>query len=300
MWALCLFAYPYVRPMCWCVATTQVAIGQTTGAGQYGEVQQGDQYADFTYEPYILTITQTNTGGQGDPVFTGFHAQHFSVKGQAGRCYNILSLPSLQLNTRFAAVEQAMNATQQLSVRQRQGRLISALQGAAAATGPSRSLPLTTAWSHAGLYMGEAGVQLSGQRLLVQAGAYEAGFAAVQLDGAELAVSAEAVQLLDGSTVTRPTASVVRVHSAEVSFELRNSDRFLNIHSAELDTLASARLDHVDGLLGQTADSEWKADAKSAAWRQHVEHDFELPQGADDLWSTTFEHNRYEGVVNAS
>ena len=106
---------------------------------------------------------------------TGFHAQRSAVQGQAGRCYNILSLPSLQLHTRFVAVQHAMSASEQLSVRQRQGRLISALRGTQAATGPSLSLPLTTAWSHAGLYMGEAGIQVSGQRLLVQAGASEQG-----------------------------------------------------------------------------------------------------------------------------
>ena len=247
-------------------------------------------------------------------MFVGFHKQRFNVKGQANRVYNILSLPLLQLNTRFVEVKRAMNATQQLSVRQRQGKLLSALRaGATAGTGgDSRgsidaattvavySLPSTTAWSHAGLYMGEAGVQLSGQRLLVQAGAYVSGFTAVRLDGEQLPVSSDAVVLMDGSSIWRPTSSVVKIRTPEVQFELRNSDHFINLHSAQLVEQAVAQLDHIDGLLGQTADQDWKTHSRSKAFVQHLEQDFMLPQGTDELWSTAFEHNRYIEKVNTS
>ena len=49
----------------------------------------------------------------GDPSFTGFYGQRFGVHGLPGRVYNLLSLPSLQLNTRFVPLRkgQAMNAT---------------------------------------------------------------------------------------------------------------------------------------------------------------------------------------------
>ena len=251
----------------------------------------------------------------GDPVFVGFHKQRFNVKGQVNRVYNILSLPSLQLNTRFVKVGRAMNATQQLSVRQRQGKLLNALRGGtgagtasasvagsmdASATVAIQSLPRTTAWSHAGLYMGEAGVQLSGQRLLVQAGAYVSGFATVQLDGKELPVSSDATLLMDGSSIWRPTSSVVKIRTTEVQFELRNSDHFLNLHSAQLAEQAVAQLDHIDGLLGQTADQDWKTQSKSKAFVQHLEQDFMLSQGADELWSTVFEHNRYIAIDSTS
>ena len=265
----------------------------------YGEGARGSSPDTPLVIGYSVSVVQLNPGGGGDPWFTGFRGQRFDVHGQADRVYNVLSLPSLQLNMRFVEVSKAMTASEQLSVRQRQGKLISALRSAAAATGSSQSLPQTTAWSHAGLYMGEAGVQVSGQRLRVQSGAYETGFTAVTLDGVDVAVSAEAVQLLDGSTIRRPTSSVLEVQTAEVRFQLRNSDHFLNMHSAELDEQAVAGLDHIDGLLGQTASSDFAVE-KSAAFTRHVEEDFVLPEGADALWSTAFAHNRYVQTANAS
>ena len=186
-----------------------------------------------------------------------------------------------------------MNGTQQSAIRVRQSKLIAAIKGASA----SSRLPSTTPWSHEGQYMGETGVQIAGHRLLVVPGPFAAGFQSVQLDGAELAVSSEAVQLLDGSTVTRSSMSVVEVSTAEASFSLVNSDHFLNIHSAALHVLP-AELDHVDGLLGQTADADFHVE-KSAAFTEHVEGDFLLPAGEGDLWSSDFQHNRYEQTASA-
>ncbi len=169
-----------------------------------------------------------------------------------------------------------MNVTQQRSVRQRQSKLLSALQGAGAAN----RLPSTTSWSHDGLYMGDTAVLVSGHRLLLQPGAYVSGFSSVQLDGVEVAVSSEAVQLADGATITRESSSVLRVHTPAVSFTLVNSDRFVNLHDAVLTMSADQQLTtgHIDGLLGQTADASF-AVSKAKAWRQHVEDDFLLPAG---------------------
>ena len=123
----------------------------------------------------------------------------------------------------------------------RQSKLIAAIKGADAAN----RLPSTTPWSHEGQYMGETGVQIAGHRLLVVPGPFTAGFQSVQLDGAEVAVSSsEAVILLDGSTVTRSSMSGVQISTAEASFQLVNSDHFLNIHCAALHVLP-AELDHV-------------------------------------------------------
>lgn len=182
-----------------------------------------------------------------------------------------------------------MNATEQRLVRQRQSKLLLALRGAkhadAAAANAISPLPATTTWSHAGLYMGETGVQVSGHRLLVRPGAYVSGFHTVELDGVELPVSSAAVGLEDGSTILRSTSSAVRVDSAEASFELINSDHLINIHSATLHVTGGS-VDHVDGLLGQTASSSFKVQ-RTASFEQHVENGFLLPSGAD-VWSTAF------------
>ena len=235
------------------------------------------------------------SGVHGDPVFVGFRGQRFTVDGLPQRVYTVLSLPALQLNTRFIplAAGDALNVTEQRAVYRRQSKLLSVMKrgGSSDSGSASNPLPATTTWSHAGLYMGETGVQVAGRRLHVVPGAYVSGFEVVQLDGAEVAVSNEPTQLSDGSTILRSTSSVVRVDTAEASFSLVNSDHFLNIHAATLHVLA-ADIDHVDGLLGQTASSSFKVQ-RTASFKQHVENDFLLPEGAD-VWSTAFEHNRYE------
>jgi len=245
----------------------------------------------FAQGNFIYPTTLLGCSGSmvGDPVFTGFNGEKFLVKGEAERIYNVLSLPSLQLNTRFIPLTagQAMNVTMQRSVRQRQYKLLSALKGKRGARAANR-LPSTTSWSHDGMYVGETGVQLSGHRLHVVPGAYETGFASVVLDGAELPVSSEAVVLLDGSSIVRSSSSVVEVNGVEAMFTLVNSDHFLNIESA---VLLAKDLKHVDGLLGQTVDEAFHVE-RTKEFTQHVEKDFLLPEGAD-VWSTEFDHNQY-------
>ena len=230
---------------------------------------------------------------QGDPVFVGFHGQRFVVKGLAGRAYNVLSLPTLQLNTRFVALStgSALNASAQSLARTRQSRLISLLTGQkAGSAGTVDTLPSTTSWSHDGLYIGETGVQVDGHRLLVQPGAYVDGFEAVELDGVAVQVSSEAVQLSAGSHIRRYSSSVLHITTPDVSFTLVNSDHFLNIHSAEL-TTPRHTAQHIHGLLGQTADEHWTVE-HTAAFKQHLEADFVLPE-PHTVWSTSFPHNRY-------
>ena len=229
----------------------------------------------------------------GDPVFVGFHGQRFVVKGLAGRAYNVLSLPTLQLNTRFVALStgSALNASAQSLARTRQSRLISLLTGQkAGSAGTVDTLPSTTSWSHDGLYIGETGVQVDGHRLLVQPGAYVDGFEAVELDGVAVQVSSEAVQLSAGSHIRRYSSSVLHITTPDVSFTLVNSDHFLNIHSAEL-TTPRHTAQHIHGLLGQTADEHWTVE-HTAAFKQHLEADFVLPE-PHTVWSTSFPHNRY-------
>jgi hypothetical protein len=279
-------------------------------AGQYEEINSTLEYhptAEFpnplpvsfiSYAKVLLPIAYLGctASGIGDPVFTGFNGEKFLVKGVPDRVYNVLSLPSLQLNTRFIPLTagQAMNSSEQQSVRQRQSKLIAALKKGGAGAG--NRLPTTTSWTHDGLYMGETGVQLAGHKLLIKPGAYVSGFEAMELDGQELAVSSEPVQLLDGSTILRSSSSIVEITSKDVLFTLVNSDHFLNIHSAVL--VPSSDVEHVDGLLGQTASPTFRVE-HTADFKQHLENDFMLPEG-DDVWSTSFEHNQYVTPASAN
>ena len=253
----------------------------------------------IAFNPALLPVQYLGctASGVGDPEFTGFNGEKFIVKGLVDRVYNVLSLPTLQLNTRFIPLTagQAMNNTQQQSVRHRQSKLMAALKRGGAGAGAGNRLPSTTSWSHDGLYMGETGVQLAGHKLLIKPGAYESGFEAVELDGQELAVSSEPVQLLDGSSITRSSSSVVDIASKDVLFTLVNSDHFVNIHSAVL--APSSDVEHVDGLLGHTASPNFHVE-RTKEFKQHVEEDFLLPEG-EDVWSTSFDHNQYIAPASA-
>ena len=253
----------------------------------------------YPYPNFILPPTYE---GCSSPVrnfaFTGFHSQRFMVKGQPNRVYSVLSLPSLQLNTRFISLVagQAMNVTQQAIVRTRQSRLLTMIR---AATGTSSPLPSTVAWSHDGLYMGETGVQLAGHKLLLKPGLYVGGFETVQLDGVELPVSNRAVQLLEDGTVRvrRPSDGVVEISTTEVQFMLVNSDHFINLHSAILNP-RTANPAHIDGLLGQTARPDFEV-LQTAEFKRHIESGFLLPAGEGDIWSTKCKHNQYVAPTDA-
>ena len=224
--------------------------------------------------------------------FTGFHGQRFLVKGQPQRVYNVLSLPSLQLNTRFISLVdgQAMNSSQQSNVRTKQSRLFTMLR---TATGAANTLPSTVAWSHDGLYMGETAVQMAGHRLLLKPGAYVGGFQVAELDGVELAVSTKPTRLSEDGTaaVWRSSTGVVEVISKEVQFMLVNSDHFVNLHSATLNPL-TADPQHIDGLLGQTAQPDFQV-LQTAEFKERIESDFLLPASDSDIWSISSKHNQY-------
>ena len=243
----------------------------------------------------------------GDPVFSGFHAQHFRVTGAPARVFNLLSMRRLQVNSRFVSLSagQSIGAAEMKTIRS-----LMEITGAATAVASSLFVPPpTTAYSHPGTYLGSAGVKLSGHRLYVQAGEYRLGFANVSLDGEPLPVS-EAVQVLaDGSQLHRPTPFSISITTAELTFTLVNADHFLNFESAALlqpiAALRHRQHEHaaaahsaeddkdclIAGLLGQTADPEWQVQ-KTDGWRRHLELDH-LLQG-DDLFGDDFATNLYE------
>ena len=155
----------------------------------------------------------------------------------------------------------------------------------ASSLSPIPAPPRTTAYNHPGTYLGEFGLRLLGRRLYVRPGGYLQGFSNVSLDGLAVGVSPQPIQISAELSLTRPSphlfAPPMRVVSRAVSFSLVNADHFVNIESAETHIPYSPSL-HFDGLLGQTADPDWKVE-KTAEWRRHLELDHLLP--TDDLFA---------------
>jgi hypothetical protein len=228
----------------------------------------------------------------GDPVFSGFHAQLFRVTGIPDRIFNVLSLPALQVNSRFVSLVdgQSMSAAEMKTIR-------SLMEITGAATARSSSLfvpPPTTAYNHPGTYLGSAGVKVSGHRLYVQAGDYRLGFANASLDGAELPVSSAVLVLADGSQLHRPSPFSLSITTQQLSFTLVNADHFLNIESAAL-LQPFAHLKQADcaiaGLLGQTADPEWQVE-KTEDFKRHLELDHLL--AGQDIFGDDFPTNLFQ------
>jgi len=152
-------------------------------------------------------------------------------------------------------------------------------------------VPRTTSWSHNGTYMGEFGIKFGGgSRLYVAPGPFVNGFAAVTLDGEAMPLSLAPVKVAEGFTVTRTNHKVLVV-TPVVRFTLVNSDRLINVEEASLLSSFSPDL-HLDGLLGQTADTKWKTQ-KSKHWKKHLEEDHML--SVNDLFSDSFSRNKYSG-----
>ena len=234
------------------------------------------------FTPVFPSVLITAAGVLGDPAFTGFHNQHFQVHGIPNKLFNLLSTPTLQVNARFKMIKDGEAMT---SGQMRHVRLLSEIKSGSS----SSSLPITTAFSHDGTFLGEMGIKLQSHSLHVLAGAYATGIHTVTLDGVALPVSNKPVMLTKTIAVTRPHTHSLVVDTAEVSFVIVNSDHFFNIEQATLNMAEFADM-IIDGMLGQTADSKWAVQS-TAAFKQHMIMDF-LLQG-DDLFSDDFVANQF-------
>ena len=243
-----------------------------------------DSHAGSGFELDDLSLTLVDSGVKGDPVVDGLRGQHFNVKGAKRQVMVMLSTAAVQLNVRYVWLSKgkAMTAKQQRVVRA-MGELPHAGKAARGRRHASGRLPDTTAWSHAGTYIGECGVVLAdGSRLYLAAGAYQTGLANVTLNGAPLAVSSEATELGSGVnavTVHRLSSHELLVRSAAVELTVVNSDRFLNLHNVHLEPGADQTA-HMGGVLGATnePDFEWSAE-KEAEYVVHSGDLFERTAG---------------------
>jgi len=241
-----------------------------------------------TLQALSLPVQLSAVGVAGDPAFVGFHGQNFQVHGIPSRHFNLLSTPSLQVSSTFTYISEGESMT---GGQQKAARLANQIKQTKNKL--FYSLPLTTAFSHEGTFLTEVGMKFNNNKVYVQAGAYTTGMSSVTLNGSPVAVSFEPLSLGNGFYLTRPTPSVLRLDTPELSFDLVNSDNFFNIESATLSHEFSVDT-MIDGLLGQTANKDWKIE-NTKAFKEHMVMDY-LIQG--DLFGDDFVANQFKATAN--
>ena len=209
-----------------------------------------------TSQSNLAFVTTADCGDiAGDPLFTGFKGQQFYVAGQDGQVMNFISTFNMQLNGRFVDLQEgaALYPYQQEKVRLESEIAHQAEPSLAA-------FPSTTAWSHPGNYIAEAGVALvDDNRVYVKAGSFANGFAKVALNGRALPVSDDLVVFGQGVNTTyvhRVSAHELMVRTVNVEFTITNSDNFLNVEHIHMER-GARQYSNFGGLLGKTADSKW-------------------------------------------
>ena len=165
--------------------------------------------------------------------------------------------------------------------QQRQARLINEMKRRA------QFLPLTTAYSHEGTFLSAIGIKTAGKQAFARGGRSLCHWSRHRHCGRQgnqnqLQATISGCRCVDYSS--HPLYP--HVESPEFSFELVNSDRFLNIQSVAVRAVDTNK---VEGLLGHTANPEWQV-SKKRSFREHMVMDY-LIQG--DLFDDDFVANRY-------
>ena len=206
----------------------------------------------------------------GDPQFSGLRGQQYQVHGIDGAVYSLISQPSLQLNSQFTFL-----------------------------TGP-RPCPIlpstgqhsSACFSHDGSYLGNLALRTNvDDRLLVEAGSNDTGFATVEVNGRPLAVGQTAnLTFADHTigTVHRISTHELSITASFYQLELDNSDDFLNLRSLAIrgGQWAALNKEAPHGLLGQT----WKVRGRGEGVIEGVVDDYMIED--DDLFGTAFMYNR--------
>jgi hypothetical protein len=180
--------------------------------------------------------------------------QQYEVHGQSGAIYNLLTFPRMNLNSLFKRIGAAAGRRpHQLRAARAFGvSAYKAQQAIQAATeGGFSGLPATaldhfhlavkstTAWAHPGNYLGAVGVLVNGNRLLVEAGAWEKGFKRVELNGEALAIGS-VMQLVDAQN--KPvTTEAYRAPAAGAKARARlSAEESAAAYAAKMESLHAA------------------------------------------------------------
>ena len=227
----------------------------------------GDLYLADQSESRIFVVRNAVNAAassvKGDPQFVGLRGQSFQVHGLDGAVYALVSSPSTQVNARFAFLSS--------------GRC------------PPPIIIATQCWSHPGSYLGAVSVQerMDGeaelQRLTVEAGAHDVGFASAELNGRLLAVGDSAS--IGHFSVQRPSSHRLEVRTRELHLVLENSDGFINQQAAALVPLQCMT---AHGLLGQTH----SAQPRQPGALRHIDGDVD-DYVVSDLFAHDFAYDQF-------
>ena len=238
----------------------------------------------------------------GDPQFSGFHGQNFQVHGVPGEVYNILTGSDVLVNARFAFIAAGESLKwHDMKVRRiahEKERMRLKQTGAQLNISNAFPLPITKAWSHQGTYLSEIAIrldntQLGGVNVFIRAGGYPFGIQQATINGATMTVGHEYRFTLpsgQSAAITLATPHTVRLDHPLFTLSFVNSDGFFNLEQGQL--LATEAAGLLDGLLGQTADSAWKA-SESDEQREALIFDY-MAEGQEGIASADFVKNKYQ------
>jgi hypothetical protein len=264
----------------WCMTslfTTQTGFGfcrvgsvqaQTSSAGQPTTCTQ---QSGVTVPRYIISSNNCAVLIRGDPRISGLQGQDFQVHGTPNEYFNLVSTPSLQVNSRFVYLDEAQCDN------------------------------FTTCFSHPGTYIDEIGVMMGDNKVRLVAGAINTA-ARVFVNGKEVVVSAHK-HAAGKITVTFANSRRIVVKTPEIMFTVSQSDKFFNIESALLKTelldqgsklqkLSASRASEANtvmhGLIGQT----WR----NTVYAGDREYEGEVSdyQIASGIWGSDFTFNLYQ------
>jgi hypothetical protein len=219
--------------------------------------------APLATSPTVIAFSPAATV-LGDPQFIGLLGQSFQVHGIDGAVYNIITEPTMQLNSRFRF-----------------------LQGPRACPIMPVNKKSSACWSHPGSYLAELGLQIeaTAEKVFIGSGSAAQGFAAVNVNGIAMKV---------GSST--PSESVTLLSTHELTFragsfiiEVENVDGFVNLRSVSTTVPAGGLTSH--GLLGQT---HRRPSVKSTGTLKAIEgevDDYVIAE--DDVMGVEFPFNQF-------
>ena len=220
---------------------------------------------------FAFTRSCTSVKIMGDPQFAGLRGQDYQVHGIDGGIYNIISDKYMQLNSKFVFL-----------------------------TGP-RPCPMipttgrksVACFAHAGSYLGNLALLTSaGDRVLIESGPAETGFALIEVNGRRLSAGEDAaITFADcnktGSVTVTSSHEVILV-AGLFEIELENSDSFINLRTVLVKGSNWKELtqERAHGLLGQT----WNLRKGKSAIEGKVD-DYLLE--SEDVFGVDFMYNRF-------
>jgi len=211
---------------------------------------------------YAFLITNpANSTIRGDPQFMGLRGQSYQIHGIDGAVYNIISDRDIQLNSRFSFLTGPRPCP----------------------TMPSTGRKSSACWSHQGSYLGEIGLKVGADQIFVSSGPASVGFAAVTVNGKQMAVGEST------STVQFNSTHEITLTFGAWTIELENSDMFINLRSVRVASTAWSSLSS-HGLLGQTWANK-RYSGKVAAIEGEVD-DYLI--GENSVFGDSFVFNRYQ------